>query len=217
MRSSVAILTLVVVLLAAPALSLTHHFKLSYFGSSSSYLRGGFSSVDTQQKEKVSVAFSVISRLVGGTWENHYQIFNGIEFQQGDDRIRYVNWEIHGENECKVLLRTDPDATPITLTGEHIGNGVIKFDVQGLPFEYLFHQVGDDTILISRTEQSSCEDCGQSENKNGTDNDNEKKKIKLDCGTIVLTGNNSCVQTIVHIDGSDLTMLEVIRGERDPI
>ena len=116
-----------------------------------------------------------------------------------------------------MLLRTDPDATPITLTGEHIGNGVIKFDVQGLPFEYLFHQVGDDTILISRTEQSSCEDCGQSENKNGTGNDNERKKIKLDCETIVLTGNNSCVQTIVHIDGSDLTMLEVIRGERDPI
>ena len=116
-----------------------------------------------------------------------------------------------------MLLRTDPDATPIALTGKHIGNGVIKLDVQGLPFEYLLHQVGDDTILISRTEQSSCEDCGQSENKDGTDNDNEKKKIKLDCGTIVLTGNNSCVQTIVHIDSSDLTMLEVIRGERNPI
>jgi hypothetical protein len=152
---------------------------------------------------------------VGGTWENHYQIFNGIEFQQGDDRIRYVNWEIPGESECKVLLRTDPGATPITLTGEHIGNGVIKFDVQGLSFEYLLHQVGDDTVLISRTEQSPCEDCGQSENKNDTDYD--QKKNKLDCGTIILTGNNSCVQTIVHIDGSDLTMLEVIRGERDPI
>ena len=70
MRSSVAILTLVVVLLAAPALSLTHHFKLSNFGSSSSYLRGESSSVDTQQKKKVSVAFPSYR----GSWEERGKI-----------------------------------------------------------------------------------------------------------------------------------------------
>jgi hypothetical protein len=76
-------------------------------------------------------------------------------------------------------------------------------------------KVGDDTIL-NRTEQNSCDDCGQSEDKNVTDYNNSDKK-KLNCGTIVLTGSNSCVQTIAYIDGSDLTMLEVIRGDRDPI
>jgi len=102
--------------------------------------------------------FPVISRFVGGTWVNTYNIFHGIDFQRGEDRIRYVEWEIiegtTSPTTCRVLLRTEETADPIVLEGESIGNGIIKFDSQGLPFEYLFHQIGNDTILVSRTELS---------------------------------------------------------------
>lgn len=167
--------------------------------------------------------FPVISRFVGGTWVNTYNIFNGIHFQQGEDRIRYVQWEIDGR-KCKVLLRTEETGDPIVLQGESIGNGVIRFDAQGLPFEYLFHQIGTDTILVSRTEQSACEECGHTADEDKDDAEatstrnstasGSSKTVRLDCGSMVLTDDNSCVQTILHMEDGSLIMMEVIRGER---
>ena len=95
----------------------------------------------------------MISRFVGGTWTNNYMIFSGIGFERQEDRLRTVEWEVDGEN-CTTTLTAGE--RKVTLRGQHIGGGVVKFDAMGLPFEYKFHQVGRDTLLVSRTEDSSC-------------------------------------------------------------
>ena len=97
---------------------------------------------------------------------NEYRIFETLNFTRADDRVRYVTW-MTSENSCTVLLRASPDAEPIELVGKDIGEGVVKFNATGLPFEYLFRQVPPDTILVSRTEQSECEDCGGGAGKVG--------------------------------------------------
>ena len=64
-----------------------------------------------------------------------------------------------------------------------------------------------DTILVSRTEQSRCDDCagGVAEGTEGG---------RLDIGSIVLTGEDSCLQTIAHMEDGKLSMMEVIKGTR---
>lgn len=162
-------------------------------------LRGGAGEANQED------AFPVLSRFEGGTWKNTYGIFNGIEFERGEDRIRYTEWTLNYETgECEVSLRpaeAPEGSPPIVLKGKHIGDGVIRFGGFG-NYEYLFKQVGTDTILISRTE-------GKDEN------DTETSTTRLDFGSMVLTNENSCVQTIAHTEDGNLSMLEVIRGTRE--
>mmetsp|Transcript_6208 Transcript_6208/g.9543 ORF Transcript_6208/g.9543 Transcript_6208/m.9543 type:complete len:121 (-) Transcript_6208:64-426(-) len=114
---------------------------------------------------------------------------------------------------CIVKLRVEEDADPIVLKGEHIGNGIIKFNKKALSFEYLLHQIGNDIILVSRTEQNPCEECddGKSNKENPTKPSSSKR---LDCGSMVLTSDDSCVQIIMDMENGNLNMMEFIRGER---
>lgn len=178
----------------APSSSVSRNTLLS--------LRGGGDASSGGEKDD---PFPVVSRFVGGTWKNIYAIFNGIEFERGEDRVRYTQWTLnHETEECEVSLRPEeaPEGSPpIVLKGKHIGNGVIRFGGFG-NYEYLFRQVGTDTILISRTEGTA-------------ENDEETGPRKLDFGSMVLTDDNSCVQTIAHTEDANLSMLEVIRGTRE--
>ena len=137
--------------------------------------------------------FPVISRFVGGRWTNAYKVFNGIDFERQEDRVRHVEWSVAGAS-CTILLTAGEQQ--FTLSGEHVGDGVVRFSAEGMPFEYRFHQVGTDTLLVCRTEAG----------KDGPS--------RLDCGSIVLTSEDTCVQTIVHLEEGALQMLEVIMGTR---
>lgn len=143
---------------------------------------------------KMTEAFPVIKRFCGGSWTNSYRVFDGLAFERQEDRERTVTWEVAG-NQCTATLQAGEQE--VVLRGEHIGDGVVKFDAQGLPFEYKFHQVDEDTLLVSRTES-------------GVD----APASRLDVGSIVLVSDHECVQTIVHLEGSELGMLEVIKGSR---
>ena len=136
--------------------------------------------------------FPVISRFVGGVWTNTYKIFDG-SFNRQEDRVRQVEWSISGA-QCTVTLTAGEQK--ISLSGEHTGDGVVDFSAEGLPFVYGFHQVGTDTLLVSRTEVGG-------------------ESSRLDCGSIVLTSDDTCLQTIVHLEDGVLQMLEVITGERE--
>ena len=138
--------------------------------------------------------FPVISRLVGGSWSNSHRVFRGLAFDPQEEKQRVARWSVDGDC-CSVTLETGPD-TSVTLNGRHIGDGVVQFDLAGAPFEYKFHQVGSDTLLVSRTAIG------------------DGPAQRLDVGTIVLTGDDSCVQTIVNLAAGSLEKIEVIRGTR---
>ncbi len=203
----------IIVLLSSLVLPSTTSFGpskgLDSFSRSSTLLslRGGGG--DTNDQVDTESAFPVLSRFAGGTWKNTYGIFNGIEFEKGEDRVRYTQWTLDYETgECEVSLRPEeaPEGSPpIVLKGKHIGYGVIRFGGFG-NYEYLFRQVGTDTILISRTEGNDDEN----------DKENNDTTNRLDFGSMVLTDENSCVQTIAHTEDGNLSMLEVIRGIREP-
>ena len=129
---------------------------------------------------------------VGGR-DQRDKVFNGIDFERQEDRVRHVEWIVAGAS-CTILLTAGEQQ--FTLSGEHVGDGVVRFSAEGMPFEYRFHQVGTDTLLVCRTEAG----------KDGPS--------RLDCGSIVLTSEDTCVQTIVHLEEGALQMLEVIMGTR---
>ena len=106
---------------------------------------------------------------------------------------RVARWKVDGDC-CQVRLESGAD-TAVTLNGRHVGGGVVDFDLEGAPYEYKFHQVGSDTLLVSRAPTDGA-------------------AARLDVGTIVLTGDDSCVQTIVNLAAGSLEKIEVIRGTR---
>ena len=138
--------------------------------------------------------FPVISRLVGGAWTNTHHVFRGLAFEAHEVKQRVARWKVDGDC-CQVRLESGAD-TAVTLNGRHVGGGVVDFDLEGAPYEYKFHQVGSDTTASPRAGRR------------------RTARRRGRRGTIVLTGDDACVQTIVNLAAGALEKIEVIRGTR---